>query len=109
MDRHSESTIDTLAKAKRLVARHGTRRLLFGGDNFDRAGDFCKFFRIKTGDEAVLSSEFRNQIDFNGQRFSRRQIWIVSEIGASQSWSFKSHFTLRQFHLENIDESEGDL
>ena len=109
MDRHSESTIDTLAKAKRLVARHGTRRLLFGGDNFDRAGDFCKFFRIKTGDEAVLSSEFRNQIDFNGQRFSRRQIWIVSKIGARQSRSFKSHFTLRQLHLENIDEREDDV
>lgn len=57
----------------------------------------------------MLSGEFRHQINFNGQSLSRRQIWIVSEIGASQSWSFESHFALRQLHFEDVDESEDDL
>ena len=85
------------------------RRLLFSDDNFDSAGDFSELFGIETGDEAVLAGEFRYQIDFNGQRLSRRQIWIVSKIGACQSWSFESHFTLRQLHFEDVDESEDDL
>lgn len=98
-----------IAKAKRWGSRQYSTLVLFSDDHFDRARDFGKLFGIETSDEAVLSGEFRHQINFNGQSLSRRQIWIVSEIGASQSWSFESHFALRQLHFEDVDESEDDL